>query len=203
MAAPCALYLAKIVLPETESTHGLSVFVADSCVKSPYRNLLDALSTGTSDGLGLAINGSAMLISFLALLAMVDASIFWLSGGWDLASLMGEVFRPIAILSSFTIEDAAMAGELLGKKLITNKFIAFTQLNQGERFKALSAEGRVLAYFALCGFANLSSIGVQIGGMGAMIPSRRGDWSSLGPQALLVGFLATLINAALASFLLH
>jgi CNT family concentrative nucleoside transporter len=111
------------------------------------------------------------------------------------------MFRPVAILSGFVPQDAGLAGELLGKKLVANEFVAFSELNGSERFQALTPNGRLLACFALSGFANLSSIGIQIGGIGAMAPSRRGDLSTLGAKALLVGFLTTLINAALAAIL--
>lgn len=205
MAAPCGLYLSKIVIPETEK-HGdasLGPKFGDpgETASRPHRNVLEALSAGTSEGLGLALNIAAMMISFLALLALLDALVAWLTGGFTLASILAEMFRPVAILCGFLPQDASLAGELLGKKLVANEFVAFSELNGNERFQALTPNGKLLACFALSGFANLSSIGIQIGGIGAMAPSRRGDLSTLGAKALLVGFLTTLINAALAAIL--
>jgi CNT family concentrative nucleoside transporter len=205
MAAPCGLYLSKIVIPETEKHAvdplGPKVGEPGETAPRPHRNVLEALSAGTSEGLGLALNIAAMMISFLALLALLDALVAWLTGGFTLASILAEMFRPVAILSGFVPQDAGLAGELLGKKLVANEFVAFSELNGSERFQALTPNGRLLACFALSGFANLSSIGIQIGGIGAMAPSRRGDLSTLGAKALLVGFLTTLINAALAAIL--
>jgi len=206
MAAPCSLYLSKIVIPETEksadqiSAEGENL-LADSGSR-PHRNLLEALSAGTSEGLGLALNIAAMMISFLAILALLDGLVGWMTGGSTLACILAQVFRPVAILTGFQPQDAALAGELLGKKLVANEFVAFSELNGLEKFKGLSTNGRLLACYALSGFANLASIGIQIGGIGAMAPTRRGDLSSLGGKALLVGFLTTLINAAVAAILL-
>ena len=204
MAAPCGLYLSKIVIPET-ATNSYGPSALDTSleprVPKSHRNVLEAVSAGTSEGLALALNTAAMMVSFLALLALLDALMAWLTGGFTLASILAELFRPVAILCGFHPQDASLAGELLGKKLVANEFVAFSELNGQERFQALTPSGRILACFALSGFANLASIGIQIGGIGAMAPERRGDLSSLGTKALLVGFLTTLINAALAAIL--
>ncbi len=204
MAAPCGLYLSKIVIPElapNQKGTSVAVEIPGQPTQKPHRNVLEAVSAGTSEGMSLALNIAAMMVSFLALLAMLDALMAWLTGGVTLASILGEVFRPVAILCGFQTQDASLAGELLGKKLVANEFVAFSELNGEEKFQALTPNGRILACFALSGFANLASIGIQIGGIGAMAPVRRGDLSSLGTKALLVGFLTTLVNAALAAIL--
>lgn len=199
MAAPCSLYLSKILLPETETpmTLGNSTVV----LEKEHRNAIDAASSGASEGMKLAINVAAMLIAFLALIALVDALVKVINPALSLQMLFGWVFSPVAFLLGVSPTEAPAVGSLLGTKLVANEFVAFLELT-GPANELLSDRSKMLSAFALTGFANISSIGIQIGGIGAMAPSRRQDLAQLGPTALLAGFLATLINAAIAGILL-
>ncbi|MDP1796254.1 MAG: nucleoside transporter C-terminal domain-containing protein [Planctomycetaceae bacterium] len=221
MAAPCGLYLAKIMLPETEipdTIGGKTVHVA-----APHRNVIDAAADGASEGMKLAINVAAMLIAFLAFIALFDAlaagtkpALLWCGVPTDwlmfwpdnlnLAMVFSWAFAPLAFLMGAEATDLLPLADLLGTKLVTNEFVAYVKLtslesNGGYR-DILTPRGYVLATYALTGFANLSSIGIQLGGIGAMAPERRSDLASLGARALLVGFLATMINASIAGMML-
>jgi len=226
MAAPSGLYLSKLLLPETGEpvTRG-EIKMAD---EQPHANIVDAAAGGASDGMMLVINIIAMLIAFIAGIAMVN-HILALSGNglnflltkigstfqmgtFSLEWIFSKVFSPFAFLTGVTPEDAPRIGELLGKKLVLNEFVAFkdlTDLNSiKENDKFVSVTGIQersyrLAIYALTGFANISSIGIQLGGIGAMAPDRRGDLARLGTRALVGGFLATLINAAVAGLLMN
>ncbi|HKB04252.1 MAG TPA: nucleoside transporter C-terminal domain-containing protein, partial [Gemmataceae bacterium] len=214
MAAPTGLYLSKLLLPETEEpvTRG-QVRMAD---ERKHANVIDAAAGGASDGMMLVINIIAMLIAFIAGIALVnyllglvgpvirvpDLSLEW---------LFSKLFAPVAFLTGVPWDDAPRVGELLGKKLVLNEFVAFKDLTdvnsvkKDDRFvgvQGMQERSYRLAVFALTGFANFSSIGIQLGGIGAMAPSRRSDLARLGLRALLGGFLATLINAAIAGILL-
>ncbi|MSR30597.1 MAG: NupC/NupG family nucleoside CNT transporter [Gemmataceae bacterium] len=199
MAAPCGLYLAKLLIPEKDvpQTMGLA--------RVPYEkehgNIVDAAAGGASEGMKLAINVAAMLIAFLALLAMVDACIKLANPALSLKEIFGWVFWPVAYFIGVPAGESTAVGSLLGTKLVANEFVAFLELT-GPGNAGLSQHSKVLAAFALTGFANISSIGIQLGGIGAIAPSRRKDLAELGPKALLAGFLATLINAAIAGMLL-
>ncbi len=210
MAAPCALFLTKIILPESEVPQTRAGQVISP--PSTHANVIDAASGGATDGLMLMLNVGAMLIAFLGLLALCDGlleqirlSFTYLGasfpGPWNLGSLFAWVMKPVALLLGIVPQDASLVGQLLGTKLVANEFVAFTLLG-GNDFAGLDPRSKILAAFALTGFANLSSIGIQIGGIGALAPSRRSDLARLAPRALLVGFLATLINAAMAGILL-
>jgi CNT family concentrative nucleoside transporter len=215
MASPCSLYLAKVLLPETEQplTRGL----VGATVEHTHRNVIDAASAGASDGVRLALNIGGMLIAFLAFIALIDfvlAScacpintrlVDWFGvSSWHVPTSLTEVFShlfaPAAYLLGLESSDVPMVADLLGTKLVANEFVAYSKF--GEYAPELSERGRVLATYALTGFANFASIGIQIGGIGAMAPSRRADLARLGPRALLTGFLVTLINAAVAGVLL-
>ncbi|HVL69104.1 MAG TPA: nucleoside transporter C-terminal domain-containing protein [Vicinamibacterales bacterium] len=199
MAAPCGLYLAKILYPETEepATRG-DVKIA---VERTHANVIDAASAGASDGTLLAINVAAMLIAFLAFIAFFDYLLALVSPGLSLAGVFAWVFSPVAVLMGVPAQDVAGIGDLLGTKLVANEFVAYVKLTTEYR-DVLSDRSYILATYALTGFANFASIGIQLGGIGAMAPSRRGDLARLGSRALLGGFLATLINASIASALL-
>lgn len=215
MAAPAGLYLSKLLWPETEEpvTRG-EVKLAD---ERPHANVIDAAAAGASDGMMLAINVAAMLIAFIAGIAMVNYLLHQLGLAIDqpqlsLEWLFSKVFSPVAFLTGVPPEDAPRVGELLGKKLVLNEFVAFKDLTDTHGVK--DADGKFvgvqgvqersykLAAYALTGFANFSSIGIQLGGIGAMAPGRRGDLARLGMRALLGGFLATLINASIAGLLM-
>lgn len=199
MAAPCGLYLSKLILPETEEpvTRGTVKMV----VEQQHVNAIDAIATGTSDGLKLALNVAAMLITFLAFIALFNFVLDWIYPGWSLEFLFSHVFWPVAFLMGVDGTDLPAVADLLGTKLVANELVAFGRMK--ELYHAtLSPRGRVLATYALTGFANFASIGIQLGGIGAMAPERRPDLARLGTRALLAGFLATLINASLAGMLL-
>ena len=199
MAAPCGLYLSKILYPEVEepATRG-DVKVA---VEQTHVNVIDAASAGASDGTMLAINVAAMLIAFLAFIAMIDYLLALANPALSLSRIFGWMFSPVAVLMGVPSNDVGMMGDLLGTKLVANEFVAYVKLT-GEYRDALSPRSYTLATYALTGFANFASIGIQLGGIGGMAPSRRGDLARLGSRALLAGFIATLINAAIASALI-
>lgn len=197
MAAPCSLYLAKLLIPETETPETLGVVQTPAAV--PYRNAIDAASAGATDGLHLALNVAAMLIAFLAFIAMINY-VLWTWHVPSLGELFGVVFAPVAVLVGVSPVDVPKMGELLGTKLVANEFVAYADFQA--MYNDLQPRTRLLATYALTGFANIASIGIQIGGIGALAPERRGDLARLGPYALLAGFLATLINAAIAGVLM-
>ena len=199
MAAPCGLYLSKILYPEMEEpvTRG-AVKVA---VTRQHTNVIDAAAAGASDGTLLAINVAAMLIAFLAFIAMFDYILASIHPALSLARVFAWLFAPVAILMGVPSQDVPAIGDLLGTKLVANEFVAYIKLTQEYR-GAISERSYVLATYALTGFANFASIGIQLGGIGAMAPSRRGDLARLGSRALLAGFIATLINASIAAALL-
>jgi CNT family concentrative nucleoside transporter len=198
MAAPCGLYLAKILLPETGRPATLGQ--ASTAVERSHANVIDALASGASDGTRLAINVAAMLIAFLAMLAMLDALLGLVHPDLSLAAIFGRVFAPAALLMGVPSADVPAVADLLGTKLVANEFVAFIKLT-GE-YGDISREAHVLATYALTGFANFGSIGILLGGIGGIAPSRRGDLARLWGRALLGGFVATMINAAIASMLL-
>jgi concentrative nucleoside transporter, CNT family len=198
MAAPCGLYLSKILYPEVEepATRG-DVKVA---VERNHANVIDAASAGASDGTMLAINVAAMLIAFLAFIAMFDYLLALINPALSLSRIFAVLFAPVAVLMGVPPQDVPAIGDLLGTKLVANEFVAYVKLT-GEYKGVLSDRSYTLATYALTGFANFASIGIQLGGIGAMAPSRRGDLARLGSLALLGGFIATLINASIAAAL--
>ena len=199
MAAPCGLYLSKIMLPETEEpeTRGRVTTV----VERQHVNVIDAAAAGASDGLTLALNVAAMLIAFLAFIALFDFLLGMVRPGLTLSGVFAVVFSPVAVLMGVPRSDVPAMADLLGTKLVANEFVSFVKLTTEYR-ETLSPRSYTLATYALTGFANFASVGIQLGGIGGMAPTRRGDLARLGSRALLVGFLATLINAAIASMLL-
>lgn len=204
MAAPCGLYLTKILLPETQepATRGEVKLV----VERHQVNVIDAAAAGASDGTQLAINVAAMLIAFLAFIAMFDYLLGLLGApfgyeGLTLSKVFAVVFAPVAVLMGVPFSEVPAIADLLGIKLVANEFVAYVKLTTQYR-TVLSPRSYALATFALTGFANLASIGIQLGGIGAMAPNRRGDLARLGTRCLLAGFVATLINASIAGILL-
>jgi CNT family concentrative nucleoside transporter len=168
-------------------------------------NVIDAAGRGTGEGLHLAMNVIAMLISFIALIAMLNAMMGGI-GGWfghpefSLQMVLGWVFAPIAWSLGVPWRDAGTIGNLLGTRMVLNEFIAFAQL--GPMKAQLDPRSFTVATFALCGFANFSSIGIQIGGIGALVPERRHDLARLGLRAMLAGTLANFVSACIAALLL-
>jgi CNT family concentrative nucleoside transporter len=199
MAAPCGLYLAKILLPETEvpETRGR----VRTVVERQHVNVIDAAASGAGDGLLLALNVAAMLIAFLAFIALFDYLLGLVSPGLTLSRVFAVLFAPVAVLMGVPAADVGPVADLLGTKLVTNEFVSFVKLTSEYR-ASLSDRSYVLATYALNGFANFGSIGILLGGLGAMAPTRRSDLARLSMRALLAGFLATLINASIASILL-
>jgi concentrative nucleoside transporter, CNT family len=221
MACPCSLYLTKLVYPEAGRpvTAGATPF----SVETPYVNAIDAASAGIKDGLWLALNVAAMLIGFLAFIALFDIvlggikpglvraglspeSLSWWPDNLKLATIFGWVFAPVAFLLGVDPAESGRVGTLLGIKLAANEHVAYLTLSgklpDTAQFTALSDRSKLLAVFALTGFANFASVGIQLGGIGAIAPGRRADLARLGMKALFIGFLATLINAAVAGVLL-
>ena len=199
MAAPCALYLSKILMPEVgrPATSGDAKIV----VNTDHLNVIDAAASGAADGMRLAINVAAMLIAFLAFVAMVDFTLGVLNPELTLARIFGVIFAPVAVLLGVSSADVPALADLLGTKLVTNEFVAYIKLNT-EYEAVISARSHTLATFALTGFANFGSVGVILGGIGGIAPDRRSDLARLSSRALLAGFLATLINTAIAAVLI-
>jgi len=217
MACPCSLYLTKLIMPETETpvTLGNQKII----VPRMHENAIDAAASGVKDGLLLALNVAAMLIGFLAFIALFDSLISnikpglvwlglaesfiaWIPNEMTVSQILGWIFQPVAVLLGVPFEESAKVGSLLGIKLAANEHVAYVALTKGEEFKMLSDRAKTLSVYALTGFANFSSIGIQLGGIGALAPERRSDLAKLGLTALFVGFLATLLNAAVAGLLL-
>jgi CNT family concentrative nucleoside transporter len=196
MTAPGSILLAKLFVPET-GTPQTSGSV-NAVVERSDANLVGAAARGTVEGMQLAINVAAMLISFLALIALVNLllGVF----GLTLESLLGYAFAPVAALMGVPIQDARAVGSLLGTRLVANEFLAYSAL--GPMKATLDPRSFVIATFALCGFANFGSIGIQIGGIGALIPERKDDLARLGVKALAAGTLANFLTACIAGALL-
>jgi len=202
MACPCSLYLSKLFMPETTVPETAGEVKADD-QKSPHVNGIDAAAAGTGDGLRLALNVAAMLIVFIAFVAMFNGILSFISEGLTLQLIFSKLFSPVAFLMGVEAKDVPHVAELLGLKLAMNEHVAYLTM---KGWKAtpdfMSARSYTLAAFALTGFANFASVGIQIGGIGAMAPERRSDLARLGMRALFVGFTATLLNAAIAGIFL-
>src|SRR5271168_3215716 len=204
MTAPGTLLIAKMLVPETE--HPLTAGRVQMPAMEKESNVLGAIARGTVDGLHLALNVGAMLIVFLALLALLNAMMGWvhIHISWfpySLQQVFGWAFAPIAWLIGVSWHDASAIGNLLGTRMVINEFVAFSQL--GPMKGSLDPRSFTIATFALCGFANFSSIGMQIGGIGALAPHRRNDLARLGLRAMLAGTMANLMSAAIVSILLR
>jgi CNT family concentrative nucleoside transporter len=196
MTAPGTLMMAKIFVPETEQPETMGTVKFE--IERTDVNVIDAAGRGTSEGLQLALNVGAMLISFLALVALVNALLGTV--GLSLQQIFGWVFAPVAWSMGVPWRDAPTIGNLLGTRMALNEFVAYSQL--GPMKASLDPRSFTIATFALCGFANFSSIGIQIGGIGALAPTRRHDLARLGIRAMLAGTLANFITATIAGFLL-
>lgn len=198
MTAPGTLLMAKMLVPETEQP--LTAGRVEMPPTEKETNILSAIARGTVDGLHLALNVGAMLIVFLALLALLNAMMGWvhIHISWfpySLQQVLGWVFAPVAWLIGIPWHDAARIGDLLGLRMVTNEFVAFSQL--GPMKGTLDPRTFAIATFALCGFANFSSIGIQIGGIGALAPERRNDLAKFGIRAMLAGTMANLLSASI------
>jgi concentrative nucleoside transporter, CNT family len=203
MTAPATLMLSKILIPETgqpETAGGIQIEV-----EKPGVNVIDAAARGAGDGLQLALNIGAMLIAFISIIALLNGLMGWIHSvaAWfpgSMESLFGMVFAPIAWLLGVSWKDCSNIGNLLGTRMVLNEFIAFVEL--GKMKEALDPRSFIIATFALCGFANFSSIAIQIGGIGALAPNRKSDLARLGIKAMLCGTMANFMSACIAGVLL-
>lgn len=205
MTAPTALVASKLLYPETEEpkTDGK----VQINVESTYENVIDAAAVGAVEGTKLAINVAAMIIAFLGLLAFVNAVLGWLGGlvgvaSLSLESILSYVMAPVAWLIGVPWADCREVGVLLGKKTILNDFIAYLDLKTLIETKAISQRAVIIATYALCNFANIGSIGITIGGIGAIAPNRQKDLARMGVRSMIGGLLAGLMTAAIAGMLL-
>ncbi len=205
MTSPGTILMAKMLVPETDvpATEGRVVIPKDELHQD--ENLIGAIARGTIDGGKLAMNVAIMLVSFLALVALLDSLLGWVHGGvpWvpgSLGQILGFAFAPVAWLIGVPWHDCMAIGNLLGTRMALNEVIAYISL--GAQRAALAPRSFTIATFALCGFANLGSIGMQIGGIGALVPERRNDLAKLGVRAMLAGTMANLISASIAGMFL-
>jgi CNT family concentrative nucleoside transporter len=203
MTAPATIMLSKIFVPETDVP--LTAGTVKVEVEKQGVNIIDAAARGAGDGLQLALNIAGMLIAFLALIAMLNGALGWVHGWahWvppSMQSILAILFAPIAWCLGVNWHDCATVGKLLGTRMVLNEFVAFVDL--GKVGPTLAHRSFVIATFALCGFANLSSIAIQIGGIGALAPSRKSDLARLGLRAMFVGTLANFMSACIAGILL-
>jgi len=215
MAAPATLVISKLLVPETGTP--LTRGTVKMEVEKTSSNIIDAAAAGAGDGLRLALNIGAMLLAFIALIALLNAPLTWLGDvtglahaigkPTNLATIFGYVLAPIAWVIGTPWADATTVGSLIGQKVVINEFVAYLQLSEIINGKVpgvvLSDEGRLIATYALCGFANFSSIAIQIGGIGGLAPDRRHDLAKFGLRAVLGGTIATLMTATIAGVLSH
>jgi CNT family concentrative nucleoside transporter len=217
MAAPGALVISKIVYPETEESETKGKVKLE--VKKEHSNIMDAISHGASDGMKISINVIAMLIGVIALIALIDALLGYFGHflSWTglslevlglnvdnlrLKDVVGAFFSLFAIVMGVPPSDSLHVGSLMGTKMVINEFVAYSDLSPMIQQGVLSAKSVVIASFALCGFANFSSIAIQLGGIGVLVPNRKADLASLGFKAMLCGTMASYISASLAGILL-
>jgi len=217
MAAPGALVISKIVFPETQESETKGVVKLE--VKKVHANIMDAIAHGASDGMKVSINVIAMLIGVIALIALVDALLgyfghflAWIGISLNaiglnvdnlrLKDVVGALFSLIAIVMGVPVKEALPVGSLMGTKMVVNEFVAYSDMSPMIHQGILSAKSVVIASFALCGFANFSSVAIQIGGIGALAPERKADLARLGLKAMVCGTMASYISASLAGILL-
>ena len=203
MAAPGGLLMAKIIMPDDQVVKA-GEHEKLLMERSEHKNVILAAASGTTDGLRLAANIGAMLIAFVALIALFNGIVGWVAGwfGYELTlqMILGWIFRPLMYLLSVPWEEAQAAGALFGEKLILNEFVAFSHLN--DYLAGMSSRTVAIVTFSLCGFANLSSIAILLGGLGVLVPEKRDLIGQLGLKAVLAGSLSNLMSAALAGLLL-
>jgi concentrative nucleoside transporter, CNT family len=210
MTAPGTILLSKMLVPETEQPKTAGRVVMSEDEEEKKENLLGAVARGTSDGLHMALNIGAMLIAFLALVALIDGMLHGIHSGlahfgflWfpsSLESIFGVLFSPVAWVIGIPWRDCGVIGNLLGTRMVLNELVAFSML--GPLKAGLAPRSFTIATFALCGFANLSSIGIQIGGIGALAPNKKAELARLGFRAMLAGTMANLMSASIAGMLL-
>ena len=207
MAAPAAIMMAKIMVPETE--HPVTAGTVTLKVERTDANLIEAAARGASQGLQLALNIAGMLIAFIAIIYLLNGVLGWvgqvsgveaaLGSAVSIELILGYLLAPLAFVMGTPWEEASIVGRLLGVKLVLTELIAYSQL--AEIQETLSDKARLISTFALCGFANFSSVGIQLGGIGALAPERRTDLATLGMRSVLAGGLATCLTATMAALI--
>ena len=205
MSAPAALVMAKLMFPEKEHSH--TAGTVDIEIERPWANVIDAAASGAADGLKLALNVGAMLIAFVALIALLDWPLNALGEaiGFPALSLkwiLGQLGRPLAWLMGVSWAESDKVGMLIGIKTAINEFVGYIEMQKMVAAGELSPRAQAIATYALCGFSNFSSIAIQIGGIGGMAPERKADLDRLGLRAMVAGSLACFQTAAIAGFLL-
>lgn len=204
MSAPAALVIAKMMVPESSDSR--SIDAAKLSAPSEDLNTIAAACRGASEGLNLALNVGAMLIAFIALIALVNLGLTHASEALgyrcDLETAVGFVFAPFAWLMGISWEESQRVGYLLGQRLVLNEFVAYIELGKWVKEGLLSERASTLATYALCGFANLSSIAIQVGGIGALEPSRKREFAELGFKAMIAGTIACYMTACIAGLLI-
>ena len=198
MSAPAALMIAKVIYPETERPKTVNSDNID--LKSKDTNAMDAIGRGATDGMKLAANVAAMLIAFISIVAMINFILGY--ANTSLQEILGMIFKPIAWSMGVPWEEANIVGTLMGEKIVLTELIAFGDLTNYIKNDLLSKRSAIIASYALCGFANVGSIGIQLGGIGAMAPERRGDLSNLVFKAMIGGALASWLTASIAGILI-
>lgn len=205
MSAPAALVMAKLMFPETEESMTAGTVKLE--VERPWANVIDAAADGAASGLKLALNVGAMLLAFIALIAMVNAGLGAV-GGWfgyeglTLELILGFLLRPLAWVMGVPWAEADKVGSLLGIKTVVNEFVGYIRLEEMVAAGELSERSAIIATYALCGFANFSSIAIQIGGIGGIAPERKADLARLGLRAMVAGSLACFQTATIAGLLI-
>ncbi len=202
MAAPGTFLIAKILWPETESP--VTMGTVKMKVEKTSANFIDAAASGASQGMTLVLNISAMLIAFIALIAMLNGFLGWVGHFWgddkfSLQKIFGFVFGPLAFILGTPKQDMDAVGNLIANKTVINEFFAFSMMK--DIVGTMTEKGKLIATFALCGFANFSSIGIQIGGIGGLAPTRKSDLARLGFRALLAGSLVSFMTASIAGLI--
>ena len=198
MSAPAALVVAKIIYPETEESQTIGDVNVE--IEQTNINAMEALSSGATDGLKLAANIAAMLIAFISFVAMVN---YFLSfGGTSMEEILGVFFRPLAWSMGIPWNEAQLVGMLMGKKIVLTELVAYGDLQNLIREGMISDRSAIISTYALCGFSNFASIGIQLGGIGAMAPDRKKDLAKLVTKAMLGGAIASWLTATIAGLLL-
>lgn len=197
MSAPAGLVMAKLMLPEVDSPTDESLRTLLKAERASA-NVIDAAVVGASDGLRLALNVAAMLVAFVALIALVDWPLGLIGDGWSLSRALGVVFRPVAWLMGVDWSESGMFGSILGTQVVATEFMAYLDLSKHIAGGTMSPRACQIGTYALCGFANLPSIGIQIGGLAAIAPERRKDLVRLAPRAMLAGAMACWMTGAIA-----
>lgn len=207
MAAPAALVVAKIILPEVEPSETMGL--VKTTIEREHTNLIEAAAAGAGEGLKLALNVGAMLLAFLALIALLNWPLGWIGSITGLETLVGQpielalilgwVCAPLAFIVGVPLDEVVAVGGLIGQKIVANEFVAYVALTEMQ--DQLSDRAVLIATYALCGFANFASIAIQIGGIGSLAPGRRSELAQLGLKAILGGTIVSLLNAAWAGLL--